>query len=244
MNKILILLLLTKLFLFSSSNYVSLVSPPIFENNKNIIVIPYDTHLVYFDTEKKVPLLVEYQIKKEELVKLELANSSILRSTIPFTIEKDDKLIPTDKQYKPSEYINLDIDRGHLLPYANGGLSREDKQNINKMTNIVPQNRGLNRGCWRLKEKDIKTMVELNNTKDFVITISVGVIFTTNQKIANLNYPDYFYMFIQDKEKKVKHIYLYPNKKPEKGTCNDIKYTQITEEYLEDLAKIDIYPNN
>ncbi|UTJ05240.1 DNA/RNA non-specific endonuclease [Arcobacter roscoffensis] len=84
-----------------------------------------------------------------------------------------------------------------MLPYNNAGKEKDEKQDINKMTNIAPQNRGLNTGCWRVKEINLLKDFE-KNKKDIVIT--VGISFPKDEKnlekVGNLNYPKSFFMLI------------------------------------------------
>jgi len=202
--------------------------------------ICYKTHYILYSNKYKMPIIIEYKLNTSNINEIMSANKKIPRKKISFSYD-DNYKIDSGKQYYPNDYKGTGIDRGHLVPYASAGIDKEDKININKMSNIAPQNLGLNRGCWKVHENSIRKRV-INKKENLTITVGVG--FKDKKKVEvinSLNYPSYFYMFIVNDTNKSKKIVFFDNIKAASGTCHNSEYL-ITETELEDIIQYNIYP--
>ena len=206
MPKVLITLIffLTNIYAYDTCEYKHTFGKPIDKNSKlRLESICYNTHYILYSNKFKMPLMIEYKLNNNNFNDILTANKKIPRKKIPFSYDDNDK-IGKDKQYFPHDYKKTGIDRGHLVPYASAGSNKQEKININKMSNIAPQNLGLNRGCWRAHENSIRKRVK--DGQNLIITVGVGFKDKKNIEIINgLNYPSYFYMFIIDEIRKDKY---------------------------------------
>jgi DNA/RNA endonuclease G (NUC1) len=251
MLKLLLLLSVFNIYLFADTcfDHYKFGSPK-YENNEvemNIKEVCYKSHVIGFNTKMKTAQWVEYKLNSNILEVLVKTNKKYLRKDYPYQFDHN---IKEEEQVNTRDYDGFwsehNIDRGHLAPYKNVGISESDKINVNKMSNIVAQNAGLNRKCWYQHEKNIFNRVKDNNAS---LVVTVGVIYNKATKPLEHNskkikMPTDMFMIIIDENTKKTDIVFFPNKSRDKNECFESEYTKITtEEMIEKRLEIDFYPN-
>ncbi len=205
--------------------------------NSSITEICYDSHIIGFNTETKTAQWVEYHINKNMIVPLLKANVDYPRKL--FSYKLDDS-ISNSYQIQPKEYEGVEnIHKGHLAPYRNVGVNEYDKINVNRMSNIIPQSAGLNQGCWKQYENNIRKRAENGES----LTVTLGVIYENLETISGLLIPSHLFMFIINENTKETQIAYFRNIKYDKNSCFDIKIVGKNEKSIEEKMGIDFYPN-
>ena len=202
----------------------------------------YPSHIIGFNKDTNTPQWVEYTINHQLAVEVKAANKKYPRYKYQFIVDEN---LNSSNQIKPTEYKGTNLDRGHLAPFSTVGTTSEDKKNLNKMSNIAPQNLNLNRGCWRSYEQKIFKYAQEDINASY--TVTVGVFFEGDEEYLNsekkVQKPSHFYMIVINNVSNVTtDVILFPNKGREGKSCIDEIYTNTSEKELEKRIGIDFYP--
>lgn len=144
---------------------------------------------------------------------------------------------------KPDDYTNSGYDRGHMAP--NFGIARtygsQGQAETFLMTNIVPQEHGLNAGPWR----DLERRVALNYAPRFgsVIVVTGPVYYNTTPKRINTNIaiPDAFYKIVLAKNHcgLLAYAFLFPH---DDLASRDLSRYLTSIDRIEELTGLDFFP--
>lgn len=126
------------------------------------ILIEREDYCVSFNPSTKFADWVAYHLTPDQVTGVAIRDYTIKNES---AVTPDQALELTDLQ---GIYTTLKMDRGHLAPLT---LFRsiEDKRSISYLGNIVPQASGLNRGVWRILEKQVR-QAALDNPEVYVMT--------------------------------------------------------------------------
>ena len=105
---------------------------------------------------------------------------------------KSDKRIPGPKRAELGDYIGSKMDKGHLVPAADG-QSEEEIISTSVLSNAAPQSPKLNRGQWR----KLESFARKHLTRDTIVL--TGVIIPKNAPTIGRNkipVPSHFYKVI------------------------------------------------
>ena len=107
-----------------------------------------------------------------------------------------------------ADYSGSGLDRGHMAAAANMVFSQRAMDESFYLSNMVPQNPGLNRGQWARLEEEVRNLVGKRETL-FVIT---GPVFRTNRVIgeSSVRVPDALFKVIFDPNRRQVIAFLIP----------------------------------
>jgi len=108
-----------------------------------------------------------------------------------------------------ADYAGSGLDRGHMAAAANMVFSQRAMDESFYLSNMVPQNPGLNRGQWARLEEEVRSWVSKRETL-YVIT---GPVFRTNRVIgdSSVRVPDALFKVIFDPMRRQGIAFLIPN---------------------------------
>jgi endonuclease G len=92
----------------------------------------------------------------------------------------------------PSEYLKTGYDKGHMVP-ADDSVSAYQMYESFLMTNMTPQNPGLNRGEWKMLETRVRTAVEEAGVPVHVVT---GALYLRPLVVNGLVVPSGYYKIV------------------------------------------------
>ena len=106
------------------------------------------SYTVSYNHEMKNPNWVAWKISAEH------ASGKVQRMAF-----QDDEDMPGPKGYL-SDYYNSGYDRGHMCPAADNKWSEKAMEDCFLITNMCPQDNGLNRGMWNSIEQQCRSWAE------------------------------------------------------------------------------------
>lgn len=182
---------------------------------------------VNYSYKTKTPIYVVERITKDELV-------SVVKRQNNF---HEDLEIPEQYRSTLSDYSGGIWDRGHLAPAADFGYSKSAMSDSFLMSNMVPQNKTLNRGTWAYLESYVRDLAYSGDV--YVIT---GTIYGKNYKsIGNgVGIPNSMYkIIIQPKFTKI-IAYNFPNTPIDLKNFNNYR---VSVKQIEKLSGVNFSPN-
>lgn len=182
---------------------------------------------VNYSYKTKTPIYVVERITKEELI-------TVVKRQNNF---HEDFEIPEQYRSTLNDYSGGIWDRGHLAPAADFGYSKSAMSDSFLMSNMVPQNKNLNRGTWAYLESYVRDLAYSGDV--YVIT---GTIYGKSYKsIGNgVGIPDSIYkIIIQPKFTKI-FAYKFPNQAIDLKNFN--KYL-VSVKKIEELSGVNFSPN-
>ena len=151
----------------------------IFLLNAYLIHLDDKCYQLYFDTDKKTPVLAYYKLTKEEVEK---------KNPKRITYFKIDKRLPKEYRVKSADYKHTNFDRGHQVGNNIVDYDVECQHYSFLMSNITPQTRHFNRSVYK-KIENFELDLAKKEGQIFVIEGNFG----SNGKINNINIPKYFF---------------------------------------------------
>jgi endonuclease G, mitochondrial len=177
----------------------------------------------YSETHEQ-PLFVTYELTKEEV------ENKVAKRKDNF---RKDPLVKTGSaildDYKRSGY-----DRGHLAPAADMAWSEQAMSESFYLSNMSPQNPGLNRGMWAQLESDCRKWA-VENGKVHIIT---GPVIRPNYSQIGPNkvtVPQWYYKIVVSIKNKKAIAFIIPNRKPQKPLSSFV----VTIDKIEEITKLD-----
>lgn len=122
-------------------------------------------YTVAFDTDRRQPSWVEYDLSPSEVV-------SARRASFPFS--PDPRFPESDVA---ADYVRSGYDRGHMAPAADFNWSTNALRETYLFSNICPQTPTLNRGRWREIEAELRALAASGTVR--IVTAPYG--YTTNR---------------------------------------------------------------
>jgi len=193
-------------------------------------VIIREGYALLHDGNKKIPLWVSYHLTKEDL-------QGTTGRTDNF---RPDPEIPKGKRAELSDYYKSGYDRGHMAPAGDMKRSKKVMSESFYLSNMCPQEAGLNRYKWRILEEKTRVFTQVKG-ESWIITGPVFMDIDGDGKKdclgkigSNLVWvPTHFYKIIITKNGETKAIsFLMPNRKP----AGDIEDYQVPVDSIEKLT--------
>ena len=220
MNRLLLLLTFS-LSLFAPDNGNNLVLG--IPSNDGQIVNRVGYAFCYSEKHEQ-PLWVTYELTKQEVL------TKVARRKDNF---RKDPLVKTGSAFL-ADYKGSGYDRGHLAPAADMAWSETAMSESFYLSNISPQDAGLNRGMWAQLEKHCRNWAVAND-KVHIIT---GPLIRPNYATIGSNkvtVPQWYYKICVSVKNKKAIAFLIPNRKPQRGLEGFI----VTVDKLEEVTGLD-----
>ena len=151
---------------------------PKLSSDTNIIKLCHENYLSEYSTKEKIPMVVTWSITNDELDNCNKRKGKF--SQDPMANGED---------VSPNLYKNTSYDRGHYSPAEDNLFDDDSEKESFYMTNMSPQNPGLNRGGWKWFEELTRRYAYQYGQVD----VYTGVILTTNTYINGIRVPDYYW---------------------------------------------------
>jgi len=193
-----------------------------------------EKHTLFSTTEtKKSPCGLSYHLTKEYL-------QGTTGRTDNF---RPDPELPEGKRAELSDYKYSGYDRGHMAPAGDMKRSKKVMSESFYLSNMCPQEAGLNRYKWRILEEKTRVFTQVKG-ESWIIT---GPVFMDIDGDGNKDclgrigtnrvwLPTHFYKIIVTKNGEIKAIsFLMPNRKP----AGDIEDYQVSVDSIEILTGFD-----
>lgn len=189
--------------LFSSPAYAACENSlpygqPATHNTTNICHQGYYTA---YDANNKVPVFVSWNLTADHARGCNSRLGSFTRD--PMAAGKD---VP------PSAYDGSGYDRGHLADANDFNYDPAQERQSFYMTNMTPQDPGLNRGPWKWVEQASRAWA----VDEHSVTIYAGSVIKSNDpKLSsyNIDVPQYFWKVVIDSNNRDAIAFLMPNRK-------------------------------
>ncbi|MBA7680632.1 hypothetical protein ES703_88953 [subsurface metagenome] len=229
MKKFFIILLLSFNVLCGSQNDHLKYGTP----SRNGTILEREGYVLLHDSLKKVPLWVSYHLTRQHL---QGTQERVDRF-------KPDPDLPKGERAELSDYKGSGYDRGHMAPAGDMKRSLNVMLESFYLSNMCPQEAGLNRYKWRILEEKVRNFTRKEGDS-WIITGPVFMDMDNDgdkdclEKIGSNKVwvPTHFYKIIIDDDPVVTaYSFLMPNRKPE----NDIEDYAVTVDSLEALTGFD-----
>jgi endonuclease G len=176
---------------------------PALQNGRKEQIICHEGYTVSYNSEYRIANWVAYELTEEE------ARSKEVSRTDNFM---PDPQVPVYESATNDDYYRSGYDRGHLAPAGDMKWSATAMQESFYLTNICPQNKGLNGGIWN----DLEIQCRRWAIRYGSVLIVTGPIIDKNpRRIGNVSVPSGFYkvVCIRPKNGKEEGIgFMYENK--------------------------------
>ncbi|MGA2465849.1 MAG: DNA/RNA non-specific endonuclease [Thermodesulfobacteriota bacterium] len=157
-------------------------------------------HLLAHDPEKKTPIWVIEHLTAER------AEGTLPRNN---TFRADPDLEKGKRAELPDYKGSKEYDRGHMAPAADMRWDKEAMKECFYLSNMVPQNKGMNRGIWKSLEEYIRDWA-IDRDEIYIFTGPIGVRKTIGKnKVA---VPTHLYKIIYDPNKREAIAFIMPNR--------------------------------
>jgi len=196
-------------------------------------LINREAYTLLHDGNKKVSLWVSYHLTKEDL-------QGTTGRTDNF---RPDPEISPGRRAELSDYKGSGYDRGHMAPAGDMKRSKKVMSESFYLSNMCPQEAGLNRNKWRILEEKTRNFTRAKG-ESWIIT---GPVFMDIDGDGNKDrlgrigtnrvwVPTHFYKIIVTKNGEIKSIsFLMPNRKP----AGEIEDYQVPVDSIEKLTGLD-----
>lgn len=109
-------------------------------------IIRHDAYVVSYDSERRIPEWVAYELTSEEL------DGDAERDRIKFSMDPEYH----GTQARREDYSNSGWTKGHMAPAADFRWSEEVMRQTFYLTNVCPQNEVLNANDWEYLERQVR----------------------------------------------------------------------------------------
>jgi len=159
------------------------------------------------------------------------------------TAVEADYFIKTEQKDGGFAYDGFGFDRGHLAPSADFRWSEQGLSESYFYSNMTPQRPGFNRNSWAEVENTLRSIVESNPQRYYILTGPVlhDSLETIERGVNQLKIPDLHYKIIVDLESVQPKgmAFLMPNKKCEKPIYEYI----VSIDSVEAITGLNFFPN-
>lgn len=193
-------------------------------------IIRHTGYTLSYNEEAEQPSWVAYCLTRDEAVASAAEREDNFR---------EDRAVRTGSATL-DDYRSSGYDRGHMAPAADFKWSAEAMSDTFYLSNMSPQDGGLNRGLWADLEAIVRQMA-VDNEKVYVVTgpvLTDGPFRTIGENRVAV--PNQYYKVVLDyTDPDIKAIgFVLPNEKCEE----DIQYYVRTVDEVEELTGLDFYP--
>lgn len=145
----------------------------------------------------------------------------------------DEEALPEEARSRLEDYVRSGFDRGHMAPAGDMPTGAAQAQSFS-LANVVPQDRGLNRGLWSAIEEDVRRLA----TRRGALFIVTGPIYS-GDAVPSINgrvlVPTQLFKALYDPASGEAGAYLVPNR-----PGADWRGISLAE--LRDLSGLDVFP--
>ena len=202
------------------------------EGNNLILGIPSENGQIVnrigyafcYSEKHEQPMWVTYELTKEEVLNKVVERKNNYRK---------DPIVETSSAFL-ADYKNSGYDRGHLAPAADMAWSETAMSESFYLSNISPQNAGLNRGMWAQLERRCRNWA-VDNGKVHIIT---GPLIRPNYSTIGPNkvtVPQWYYKICVSVKNEKAIAFLIPNRKPQRS----LEEFVVTVDKLEEVTDLD-----
>ncbi len=192
----------------------------------------YAAMVVYFNTRYHIPNCVIYDYSATEATMSD-APGAERRKDYKFNPDPNCSASPDWRDYKGSGY-----DRGHMVPAMDMKWSRTSMTECFYMTNMCPQEHGLNAGCWRTLEETVHKWTK----RDKRLIIATGPVLGNNMEMIgpnrNIAVPKAFFKAIYAPGQGRAIAFLFNNVR----TTGGIKDHVVSVSYVEKVTGLKLFP--
>lgn len=201
---------------------------PQLKNGQKEQIIRHEAYTVSYNTDFKIPNWVAYTLTADKV-----ENTRVKRSN---------RFVP-DPEVKGATALNEDYtrtgyDRGHMVPAADMRWSEKAMRETFYLSNICPQDRGLNSGVWN----DLETTVRLWAKEHKLIYVVCGPVIEKELSRLGKNrvgIPRMFYKVVCDPEKAQAIGFLFENRDYKQTSPKDLA---VSVDRVEEITGIDFFP--
>lgn len=201
---------------------------PVLKNGAKEQIIRHEGYTVSYNPDFKIPNWVAYELTKEKVTNVR--------------VKRHNRFVPDPAVGRATalneDYTRTGYDRGHMVPAADMRWSEKAMRETFYLSNICPQDRGLNSGIWNDLEMTIRVWAKEHKS----IFIVCGPVIEKDLKRLGANrvgIPRMFYKVVCDPEKAECIGFLFENR--------DYKQTSPREwavpvNKIEEVVGIDFFP--
>lgn len=140
-----------------------------------------------------------------------------------------------------NDYKHSGFDRGHLIPARDMEFNHQAQNEVNFMSNISPQERGFNRGIWKVLESKVRKWADMY---DSILVVTGPILNDSLPKIGKetkISVPEAFYkvVLIYNDTLKSGIGFIIPN---QDGLEPDISNYVVSIDSLEEIVNLDFFP--
>lgn len=145
----------------------------------------------------------------------------------------DEEALPVEARARLEDYVRSGFDRGHMAPAGDMPTGTAQAQSFS-LANVVPQDRGLNRGLWSAIEEEVRRMA----TRRGALYVVTGPIYS-GAEVRSINgrvlVPAQLFKALYDPETGEAAAYLVPNR-------GEADWRRVSLAELRDLSGLDVFP--
>ncbi len=145
----------------------------------------------------------------------------------------DEEALPEEARARLEDYVRSGFDRGHMAPAGDMPTGAAQAQSFS-LANVVPQDRGLNRGLWAAIEEDVRRLA----TRRGALFVVTGPIYSGDTILAingRVLVPTQLFKALYDPARGEAGAYLVPNRR-------DADWRRVSLAELRDLSGLDLFP--
>lgn len=161
-----------------------------------IVLLQNDYYKNYYDLQEKSSAYTVYEYSEKNVLK------KVSRTTIKLNPRVNRRFQYGYKDYRK----NINYDKGHLVPCSDYQFDKQAQLEVNYYTNVVPQEKSINRGIWRNLENYVEILYQ-EKKQNLIIYTGVS---KEKIKIKSLKIPTYLYKLIIQEKKII--AFKIPNK--------------------------------
>lgn len=198
-------------------------------SNQKYLDICRDGYSIGYNIQTKTPAWVAERLTREAL------DGKTTKRTDNF---RPDPLVPSQYSATLNDYRGSGFDRGHMAPAEDFRNSESEMSDSFYLSNMVPQNSGLNRGTWAVLEKNMRYWAQ----KYGEIEVITGPIYYQGKSLGyagKVPVPTHIYKAVYIPQINKSISFILPNQQVE---VNQIPKSISTVKNLELLTGINFFP--
>lgn len=208
--------------LFADGRRPDLVNPKL---GANSVPLCYDAFGLLYSGISRTPVYAA-----EHLTRASVAAARMVDRVDAF---HDEEALPEEDRSRLEDYVRSGFDRGHMAPAGDMPTGAAQAQSFS-LANVVPQDRGLNRGLWSAIEEDVRRMA----TRRGALFVVTGPIYS-GADLPSINgrvlVPTQLFKALYDPASGEAGAYFVPNRA-------DAEWRKVSLAELRDLSGLDVFP--
>jgi endonuclease G len=204
---------------------------PALQNGRMEQIIRHEGFTVSYNSDYRIANWVAYELTEAEARAKDVSRTDVF---VP------DPQVAADKTATNNDYYRSGYDRGHLAPAGDMKWSATAMQESFYLSNICPQNKGLNGGIWNDLEKQCRQWAIRYGS---VLIITGPIIKEHPKRIGNVGVPSGFYKVVCIRQKNGKQEgigFIYENRGYKNTT---FRSGIVSVDSVEKVTGIDFFPS-